>query len=71
MIINIGTPDRIFRLTLALVLVWLGLFFLDGLNGDLLGIAVALTSLLPFYMVATRSCFVFRWFGISSIRKKS
>lgn len=48
---------------------WLGLFELNGLEGKVVGILVALVSLLPFYMSLTASCFVFRWFGIHSLSK--
>ena len=70
MIKNVGKFDRILRLLLALFLVWLGVFVLNGKEGNVIGIIVALISLMPFYMVLTRSCFVFRWFKIHSLSKK-
>jgi len=69
MIKNVGVIDRTLRLTLALFLGWIGLFLLNGLQGDILGILISLTSLLPLYMTITGSCFVFRWFNIHSLSK--
>ena len=70
MIKNVGKYDRTLRLLLALFIVWLGIFVLNGGEGNVLGIFVALISLIPFYMVLTGSCFVFRWFKIHSLSKK-
>lgn len=70
MIKNVGRIDRFLRLLLALALMGVGLFLLDGMHGDLIGILVAATSLLPWYMVITRSCFVFRWFRIHSLSEE-
>ena len=70
MIKNVGKIDRTLRLLLGLILVWLGVFVLNGKEGNVIGIFVALISLMPFYMVLTRSCFVFRWFKIHSLSKK-
>jgi len=60
----------IFRFCLGIFLLRLGLVKLDGLQGDMLGIVVALVELLPFTMSVTASCFVFRWFHIHSFSKK-
>jgi hypothetical protein len=70
MIKNVGKIDRSLRFILGITLVWLGLFKLNGLEGNLIGILVALASLLPFYMVLTGSCFVFKWLKIHSLSKK-
>ena len=67
---NVGIIDRIFRTLLGCSLVWIGLFELGGIDGSIGGIVVALSSLLPFYMAVTRSCFVFRWFNIHSCSAK-
>jgi hypothetical protein len=67
---NVGRIDRILRFLLGLFLVWLGVFVLNGKEGEVVGILVALISLMPFYMALTRSCFVFRWFRIHSLSKK-
>jgi len=67
MIRNVGNIDRTLRFLLGLFLAWLGLFMLDGLEGNVVGILVAVVSLMPFTMSVTGSCFVFRWFGIHSL----
>lgn len=69
MIQNVGMLDRSLRFLLALLLIWLGVFRLNGKSGEILGILVAITSLLPLYMALTGSCFVFRWFGINSLSR--
>ena len=66
---NVGKIDRTLRFLLGLSLVGLGLFVLNGKQGNILGILVALTSLLPFYMAVTQSCFVFRWLKTHSLSK--
>lgn len=63
---NVGNLDRLFRLFLGLALVWLGLDVLDGFEGSIGGILVALFGLLPLYMAFTATCFVFNWFKIHS-----
>jgi len=67
---NVGQIDRILRFLLGIFLVWFGVFILNGKEGGVIGILVAITSLMPFYMAFTRSCFVFRWFKIHSLSKK-
>jgi len=67
---NVGQIDRILRFLLGLFLVWLGVFVLNGKEGKIIGILVALVSLMPFYMALTRSCFVFRWYKIHSLSRK-
>ena len=67
---NVGKLDAILRFLLGIFLVYLGLFILKGIQGNLLGIFVALISIMPFYMAITRKCFVFNFFRISSIPKK-
>ena len=67
---NVGKIDRALRFLLGLFLIWLGVFVLNGKEGEVIGILVALISLMPFYMALTRSCFVFRWFKIHSLSKK-
>jgi hypothetical protein len=64
---NVGVLDQWFRAILGIGLVGVGLWYLDGIKGNWLGIAVSVTSLLPFYMAITRSCFVFRWINIHSL----
>ena len=67
---NIGKFDRTFRFLLALLLLWLGLIELQGLEGSMPGIAVALISVVPFATSTTGSCFVFRWLNIHSLSKR-
>jgi uncharacterized membrane protein len=67
---NVGIIDRILRIIFGLFLIWLGFFQLKGQEGEVLGIFVALFSLVPFTIAATRVCPVFTIFKISSITKK-
>jgi len=67
---NVGKLDRALRFLLALILLWLGLFVLQGLEGKVPGIVVALISIVPFATSTTASCFVFRWLNIHSLSKK-
>ncbi len=66
---NTGKIDRTLRFVLGLFLVWLGLFVMNGKEGNIIGILVAIISLIPFYITFTGSCFVFRWFKIHSLSK--
>ena len=70
MLKNVGKIDRSLRLLLAIFLIWLGLFYKNGIQGELIGILIACCSLLPIYMGLTGSCFVFRWANIHSLSKK-
>jgi Inner membrane protein YgaP-like, transmembrane domain len=67
---NVGKIDRTLRFILALALVWLGVIVLNGKEGNAIGIIVAITSLLPFYMSLSGSCFMFKWCKIHSLSKK-
>jgi len=67
---NVGMIDRLLRFLLAIFLIWLGLFQLDGIHGSVIGILIAACSFLPLVMATTASCFVFRWFNIHSLSKK-
>ncbi len=69
MIRNVGRIDRILRFILGIFLLWLGIFGLEGKGGNIIGIIVAIISIMPFYMSITSSCFVFRWFNIHSLSK--
>lgn len=57
---NVGQVDRVFRLVLGLFLIWLGLWGFGGLDGKIMDVLVACVAVLPFSMVVTQSCFVFR-----------
>lgn len=67
---NVGMIDRVLRFLLGLLLIWLGLIQLGGAEGSILGIIVALASLLPIYISITASCFIFRFLHIHSLSKK-
>ena len=67
---NVGKIDRTLRIIFGLFLIWLGLFQLNGQEGEIVGILVALLSLIPFTIAATKVCPVFSMFRISSITKK-
>lgn len=67
---NVGKIDRILRFFLGLFLLWSGLLALKGIDGRILGILVALVSVMPFTMSTFGICPVFRWFGIHSLSKR-
>jgi uncharacterized membrane protein len=67
---NVGRLDQIIRLFFGLFLLWLGLLKFQGLNGSKLGIVIAVFSVIPFTISATRSCPVFTFLHLSSIPKK-
>lgn len=66
---NAGNLDAFLRTLLGFFIGYYGLAELDGFEGDLTGLLVALVSLVPFYMVITRKYFVFKYFNISSVPK--
>ena len=68
--INVGKMDRVFRFFFGLFLLWFGLIYLVGINGKLIGIVVALVSLIPFTMSRTAKCPVFYWLKINSLTNK-
>lgn len=67
---NVGKLDRMLRIIFGLFLLWVGLVHLKALQGGILGIIVALLSLIPFSTAATRFCPVFSLFKISSMTKR-
>ncbi len=67
---NVGEIDSILRFLFGLFLLWLGLFYLQGLDGETAGLIVAILSMIPFTISATKVCPVFTLFKISSISKK-
>ena len=66
---NVGKVDAIVRILFGIFLLWLGLVRLNGLEGSILGILVAILSLIPFTIATTRTCPIFSIFKISSIPK--
>ena len=67
---NVGTIDANLRFFLGIFLIWLGLFYMNGVDGELEGIIVALIAIAPFTFSLTRKCPVFHLLNISSIPKK-
>ena len=67
---NVGWVDRSIRLVAGFFVLWLGLFYLDGMNGNQTGIIVALLSGLLFFVAITAFCPVFIPFKISTLTKK-
>ena len=67
---NVGNLDAILRFLLGIFLIYLGIFVLKGNQGNVFGILVSVCALLPFYMAATRKCFVFKVLKISSIPER-
>jgi len=66
---NVGNLDAFLRSLLAIILIWSGLFPLNGTEGNVLGITIAVISIIPIYMAITRKCIVFKLLNISSISK--
>ncbi|MCB0635944.1 MAG: DUF2892 domain-containing protein [Lewinella sp.] len=64
---NVGRIDRSIRFALGFILLWLGLFILNGIGGAPWGVLVAVLAVAPFYMAISRNCFVFKWLGIHSL----
>ena len=67
---NMGKIDRILRAILAVALLAAGLFWLEGLSGDLTGIIVATLSLIPIFTSSTAFCPIFSMLKIHSFSKK-
>ena len=67
---NVGNIDATLRFLFGIFLIWLGLFYMNGIEGELGGIIVALISIAPFTFSLTRKCPVFYWLNISSISRK-
>ena len=68
---NVGNLDSNIRFILGIFLIWLGLFHLNGIEGDLKGILIALISIAPFTVSFTRKCPVFHLLKISSLSNKN
>lgn len=67
---NVGLFDRFFRAAIALLLLWVGIYKLDGQDGNYLGVLVAMSSLLPIYVSTMGTCFVLKWLGIHTMTKQ-
>jgi hypothetical protein len=68
---NVGNVDAILRIILGIFILWLGLVQLNGLEGRISGILIAMFALVPFTIAATRICPVFSIFKISSLPNKN
>ncbi len=64
---NEGTLDRIMRLALAAVLLPAGLVWLGGLQGNVVGLLVALPGVLGLISGVTGFCPLYVPFGISTL----
>lgn len=67
---NEGTIDRILRVILAAVLLLVGLFWLGGLQGNVLGLVVTGFGLLPLITGLSGVCPLYIPFGISTLEKE-
>jgi hypothetical protein len=67
---NEGIIDRSLRVLLSMVLLPTGLFWLGGLQGSVLGLAVVGFSLLPLITGLTGFCPLYVPFGISTLEKE-
>jgi len=67
---NVGGVDAFMRFVLGVALIFIGMYTLEGIKGNPLGIIVALISLMPIYMAITRKCFVFKFLQISTVPSK-
>lgn len=64
---NEGILDRILRVLLSIVLLLVGLFLLNGLQGSVPGLVVAGLGLLPLTTGLTGFCPLYVPFGISTL----
>lgn len=67
---NEGTIDRILRVILATMLLLVGLFWLGGVQGSVLGLVVTGFGLLPLITGLTGVCPLYIPFGISTLEKE-
>jgi Inner membrane protein YgaP-like, transmembrane domain len=67
---NEGILDRIVRVTLGMVLVPAGLFWLGGWQGSVLGLLIAGIGVLGLITGLTGICILYIPFGISTLEKE-
>jgi hypothetical protein len=67
---NEGIIDRALRVSLSMVLLPTGLFWLGGLQGNVLGLVVTGFGLLPLLTGLTGFCPLYVLFGISTLEKE-
>jgi mannose/fructose/N-acetylgalactosamine-specific phosphotransferase system component IID len=63
---NEGIADRIIRAILAIIFLAVGLGPLRALQGDVLGIIVAVVGLILAFTAATGFCLIYKLLGIST-----
>jgi len=63
---NEGAADRIIRAVLGAVLLWAGLWPLNGLQAATLGVVVAVVGLVLLFTALTGFCLIYRVLGIST-----
>jgi Inner membrane protein YgaP-like, transmembrane domain len=66
---NEGPVDRAIRLVVAAVLIPVGLFALNGLDGSAVGIVATVIGGFALFTAATGLCLVYIPFGISTLPK--
>ncbi len=66
---NEGSLDRAIRLVAGIVLLPVGLFLLDGLQGETVGVIVAVAVVLVLLTGASGVCLMYLPFGISTLRR--
>jgi hypothetical protein len=67
---NVGRLDRTLRIIVGAVLALVGLFLLDGWQGNSTGVDVTLFALWPLVTGLFGFCGVYALFGISTLEKK-
>jgi len=66
---NEGTVDRVIRAVAGLVLIWLGLWPLNGLQAATWGIVVGVVGLILVVTGITGFCLIYRLLGISTAKE--
>jgi uncharacterized membrane protein YuzA (DUF378 family) len=68
---NVGYIDRILRYIIGFFLLLLGVYGFNGIEGKLIGIVIALSSIIFFATSLTRKCPILYFFKITTTKKKS
>lgn len=61
---NMGSAERMIRISSGLILLGIGIFFFGGKNGEILGVTIALLGILPLTSGLFNYCplYAARWF---------
>ncbi|MDH4261653.1 MAG: DUF2892 domain-containing protein [Spirochaetia bacterium] len=61
---NMGSKERMIRISVGLILAGTGIFYFGGKNGEILGVVIALLGLLPLISGLFNYCplYAARWF---------